>query len=72
MGSIIWNSIGILAIERVRLIHGEEKVKKMTPAEHLSLVVQEVMYLKSAYREADTHLVDQDNQKEAMYRVSAD
>ncbi|MBO6253244.1 MAG: hypothetical protein J6O49_06270 [Bacteroidaceae bacterium] len=72
MDGIIWNSIGIMAVERVRYIYGEEKIRKSTPKEYIDLVAREVMYLKSAYKESDTHLLDQDNQKEAMYHISAD
>ena len=42
MDGIIWNSIGIMAVERVRYIYGEEKYENQLPKSILTLLLEKL------------------------------
>ena len=58
MQNIIWDSIGAMAIERVRTRLGERCVASCTAEEYMNEIITEVQCLKQAYYSLGADRVD--------------
>jgi len=58
MQNIIWDSIGAMAIERVRIRLGERGIRGCTPEEYMNEIITEVQCLKQAYYNLGADRVD--------------
>ena len=58
MQNIIWDSIGAMAIDRVRTRLGERGVASCTAEEYMNEIITEVQCLKQAYHSLGAYRVD--------------
>lgn len=60
MSRFIWDSIGLMAIERVKARNSKDVIACMTAEEYMNAILTEATMLKEAYKTMGAHAIEED------------